>query len=160
MGCIGGAKQQDAFDFRVQAAAASALARWQTLHAPAASTPGSNETWEGLHRLIRAYKVQLLLRRRHATVMPTHSSTSFLHHQERFFDAHGLPKAMSFDGRVNYELRKALIAAIASVRYRDGSTPTEVIDFCTLVLRAHDNTGNPFDDGPFLAGEWVLLLLH
>lgn len=76
-GCIGGAKQQDAFDFRVQAAAASALARWQTLHAPAASTPGSNETWEGLHRLIRAYKVQLLLRRR-PRYCDAHSQLPFL----------------------------------------------------------------------------------
>lgn len=62
---------------------------------------------------------------------------------------------LRFKTRVEYELRKVLATAIASIRDADGVTPLEVLEFCVDALQGHDNSGNAFDDGPMVAGTFV-----
>ena len=89
----------------------------------------------------------------------------------------GLPTALRFTSLADYELRKAICAAVASIRDASGVTPlevrralrhgscevlaqgahcvslaTQVLEFCVDVLQSHDNTGNAFDDAPLVTG--------
>lgn len=116
------------FDIGVRQAAAFALARWQSTHAPPTEEDAVEElgkSWDGLRALIEIY-------------------------QARYFQ-YGHPKPLYFAHLSDYELRKALLSAIARVRCQEGDTPAPVLRFLLTVINAVDNSGNPFSEAPFVA---------
>ena len=111
----------------VRMEAARALATWQNNHAPPSIV--TQETgWRGLNLLLQDYK-------------------------ERFYDASGrVPLPADYTNEAEYQLQKALLYAISTLRSKDGSSPPVIWDFLRTVMEGHDNSRNPFDDSAFLRG--------
>jgi len=135
----------------------------------------THSSWDGLKWLLHAYSVRARARVCVCFVMcgvdvgTTHSeavvvaapSTALVsyhvsnprlgHVQSLFCDPQtGLPRVQRFTSQTEYELRKAVIAAVSQIRDAQGFAPLEVLEFCLLALQAFDNSGNAFDAEPIL----------
>lgn len=140
-GCLVDTKKRHGF--RERAAAALALARWQNMHAPhlrgSGHSPGEDddeaerkfETWDGLKWLVHAYKVCSGARVEAVAAHPLLTGPRWWRMvrsmQSMFCDREtGLPTALQFTSLAEYELRKAICAAVACIRDAGGVTPLEV----------------------------------
>ena len=115
------------------------------------------ESWEGLKWLIHVYKVRSVPWTLPCALWGTVLTRRRTRPRQKLFcdPRSGLPRVLRFKTRVEYELRKVLATAIASIRDADGVTPLEVLEFCVDALQGHDNSGNAFDDGPMVAGTFM-----
>ncbi len=157
-------------DWRVAGFALAGAGLWSSGHLPSYAAPaGPHHTWAGVGTLIGLYqglfyaeaegRVDAALGAAADGTVPA-AVSSLLRAAELWDEAAlaliasgGKPAPLSVTSLEDVSRRASLLAAIASVRQRDGVTPDSILLFLTTVLRSYDasRTSNSVDDSALLA---------